>query len=67
MISVPGNFFFSDKLVIAPLPGKILSIWPIFFSFHMICCYFIQREIGWQNMRNKENIGLNLFLVFLLH
>ena len=50
-------FHDSDKLVIARLSR---TIWPIFSSFLIFCCYFTRlkaREISQQNMRNSENIG----------
>ena len=50
-------FHVSDKLVIARLSD---TIWTIFFSFRIFCCYFTRlkgREITQQNMRNSKNIG----------
>ena len=50
-------FHGSDKLVIARLSR---TIWPIFSSFFIFCCYFTRlkaREISQQNMRNSKNIG----------
>ena len=50
-------FHDSDKLVIARLSH---TIWPIFSSFLIFCCYFNRvkaREISQQNMRNSKNIG----------
>ena len=50
-------FHDSDKLVIARLSR---TIWPIFSSFLIFCCYFTclkAREISQRNMRNSENIG----------
>ena len=50
-------FYDSDKLVIARLSR---TIWPIFSSFLIFCCYFTRlkaREVSQQNMRNLENIG----------
>ena len=50
-------FHDSDKLVITRLSR---TIWPIFSSFLMFCCYFTRlkaREISQQNMTNSENIG----------
>ena len=51
------NFHDSDKLVLARLSR---TIWPIFSSFLIFCCYFTRvkaREISQQNMGNLENIG----------
>ena len=50
-------FYVSDKLVIA---GLSHTIWPMFSSFLIFCCYFTRlkaREISRQDMRNLENIG----------
>ena len=50
-------FHDNDKLVITRLSR---TIWPVFSSFLIFCCYFTRlkaREISQQNMRNLENIG----------